>query len=296
MNLENYLLKCQKNVNEKLDSVLPSCDEEPRELHKAMRYTVLNGGKRLRSAFIYATGEAMEADIATLDTCSAAVELIHAFSLIHDDLPAIDNDDIRRGKPSCHKAFGEATAILAGDALLALSLEVMTTLNKRLVSPDISLKMIRLLCHHIGSMGMAGGEALDADLKNHTVELKKLAFIYRLKTSYLLCASILLGALSANCRDRVVLKNLERFGLYIGLAFQIHDDILSIETDTEILGKPQGSDIINNKPTYPTLIGIKNSKLKEDHYLKRAIYCLEKTNLESEKLLTLGKYAIKRKF
>jgi len=290
-----YLQKCQLRVNRVLDKILPSTDKIPRELHKAMRYAVLNGGKRIRSALIYATGEAFQANNKVLDKISASVELIHAFSLVHDDLPAIDNDDLRRGKPSCHKAFGEATAILAGDSLLTLAFEVLTDLNKHAISPSNSLKMIKILSHYVGSCGMAGGEMLDVASVDHEISLRKLAYIYKLKTSYLICASVMLGALAANCNKKTTLDNLEKFGIYIGLAFQIHDDIIGIESDAKTLGKPQNSDAINHKPTYPQLVGLKRAKQIEHACFNKALHFLKNVHLKNpEKLIALCQFATTR--
>lgn len=294
INLHDYLDNCRQRVNDSIDKQLPPVRKMPRQLHKAMRYAVLNGGKRIRAALVYATGEALGADKRVLDKVSTAIELMHAFSLVHDDLPAIDNDDLRRGKPSCHKMFDEATAILAGDALLVLSFQVLASINPRQIAPEINLKMIQILSEYSGSCGMAGGEMLDTALQDQTITLRKLAIIYKLKTSYLICASILLGALSANCRDKKLLANLEKFGLYAGLAFQIHDDIIGIEVDTATLGKPQGSDIINKKPTYPQLIGLTAAKRQEKIYFNKALHFLEQTPLQYEKLLCLIQFIIQR--
>lgn len=295
MDIKKYILHCQQRVNKYLKKSLPPSSQQPRHLHKAMRYSVLNGGKRIRCAFIYATGEALNANKNALDICSAAIELIHSFSLIQDDLPAIDNDAFRRGHLACHKAFGEATALLASDALLVLAYEMLAGLDKYL-PPEIILRMIKVLSHYLGSSGMAGGQALDLALIDHTVSLKKLARIYELKTSYLICASMLLGALCANCDRKSVLSNLEKFGLYIGLAFQIHDDIVGIETTTKILGKPRNSDAKKHKPTYPQLLGLPKAKLKEKHFYKMAIHYLKQSGIEYEKLLALGEFAIVRRF
>lgn len=295
MNLNDYLLEYQKRVNESLNDILPSVFTEPCDLHRAMRYAV-NGGKRLRSAFIYAIGQALGADNSVLDKCAAAIELIHAFSLVHDDLPAIDNANRRRGAPSCHVMFGEATAILTGDALLVLSFETLSDLDKRFVSASNNLNMIKILSHYVGSLGMAGGEILDTALKDHTITIEKLALIYKLKTSYLICASILLGALAANYTEKEILDNLEKFGLFLGLAFQIHDDIIDIESDSETLGKPQGSDLINHKPTYPQLIGIEQAKIKAQECLDLAKDHLEKTGIKDPTLLALIKFVTERRY
>lgn len=279
MNAEIYLKEYQTRINHFLSHeacLLPAENRQPSELHKAMRYAVLNGGKRIRAALVYATGEALGADFDVLDQIGSAIEMIHAFSLIHDDLPALDNDDLRRGKPSCHKAFSEATAILAGDALQTLAFETIASLDKNKIKAEIELEMIRLLARAIGSLGMAGGEELDIEMKDKDVNLNDLENTYKLKTGYLLTASILLGALAANCHDKKILNNLHQFGNYIGLAFQIHDDIIGIESDTQTLGKPQGSDQERNKPTYPTLIGMQKAKQKENEIFNKALKHLKK--------------------
>lgn len=296
METQHHLLRYQERINNYLDYILPSTHTEPYVLHQAMRYSVLNGGKRLRSALIYATGEALHADPRVLDKCSAAIELIHAFSLVHDDLPAIDNDALRRGKPSCHVAFGEATAVLTGDALLALAFELLASISKKQLMPETNLKMIQILSHYIGSLGMAGGEALDVAVMDRSINLSKLALIYKLKTSYLIAASILLGALSANCTEKEVLDNLEKFGLYLGLAFQIHDDILDIESKTEILGKPQGSDEAKHKPTYPSLLGLTKAKQKAKNVFEKAVGFLKKSHIKDEELLAISYFVLQREY
>ena len=292
---ETYLKECQERVNKALDELLPSVNQHPMKLHKAMRYAVFNGGKRIRAAIIYATGEAFSANPKVLDKISASIELIHAFSLVHDDLPAIDNDELRRGKPAVHKAFDEATAILAGDALLTLAFEVLTNLDRRHISAENNLKVIELLSHYVGSRGMAGGEMLDVASINHAISLKKLINIYKMKTSYLICACVLLGAVAANCTKKDMLNNLEKFGIYAGLAFQVHDDIIGVENDTETLGKPQNSDVIHHKPTYPQILGLNKSKMKRKLFYKKAIYFLKKTHLNhSNKLFDLCQFVIAR--
>lgn len=296
MKLEKYIEQCQTRVNKVLNNALPRSVTEPKNLHRAMRYAALNGGKRLRSALIYSVGEAMGAKPRVLDTCSAAIELVHSFSLIHDDLPAIDNDDLRRGKPSCHIAFDEATAILAGDALLTLAFELLAKIDSRSIQPSVNLKMVELLSHSVGSLGMAGGEALDVALKDDNISLQKLANIYKLKTSYLICASILLGALSANCNRKLILNRLEKFGLYLGLAFQIHDDIIEIESDEKTLGKSKDSDQRNAKPTYPAMIGLDAAKRKETFCYNKAKKYLSETKIHSEIIIDLSEYIINRKY
>lgn len=299
MNAEIYLKEYQTRINHFLSNgtcLLPAENKQPAELHKAMRYAVLNGGKRIRAALVYATGEALGADFDVLDHIGSAIEMIHAFSLIHDDLPALDNDDLRRGKPSCHKAFSEATAILAGDALQTLAFETIASLDKNKIAVEIEIEMIRLLARAIGSLGMAGGEELDIEMKDKDVSLNELENTYKLKTGYLLTASILLGALAANCHDKNILNNLQKFGDYIGLAFQIHDDIIGIESDTQTLGKHQGSDQERNKPTYPTLIGMQKAKQKENEIFNKALKHLKKTGIPVNKLEAIAHYVVDRNF
>lgn len=294
MNIQYCLRHYQQHIEKKLNKILPNPDIEPCSLHQAMRYAVLNGGKRLRSTYLYLIGEALGAQEKILDICCVSIELIHAFSLVHDDLPAIDNDNLRRGKPACHKAYGEALALLAGDALLVLSFENMTKLRRTTLSEQTILKMIALLTEYVGSKGMAGGEALDTLLKGEKVTLNRLMTIYKLKTSYLLCASLLLGALAAECNSPTILGNLEQFGIYMGLAFQVHDDIIGIQETSQVLGKPQNSDVRNGKLTYPALLGLKAAKVKEKEYFNLALEYLAKTGIANDDIQTLCQYAIQR--
>jgi geranylgeranyl pyrophosphate synthase len=293
--INHYLKQCQQRVNKILNQALPTASKKPAELHQAMRYAVLNGGKRIRAALVYATGEAMNVNPNVLDRISAAIEMIHAYTLIHDDLPAIDNDDLRRGKPSCHKAFSEATAILAGDALQTLAFQQLSD-STSLVSPQNQIKMINYLSRAIGSTGIIGGEVLDIAMENQSVSVQELAHCYKLKTSYLLSASIMLTAFSANITRPSILKYLEKFGLLLGLAFQIHDDIIGVQSDTKLLGKPQGSDELRCKPTYPSLLGITNAKKAEARAFKQAIAYLKQSRLPSEKLLAIANYIIQRNY
>lgn len=296
MEITRYLERCQKRVNNSLGKLLPNPNKEPRELNQAMRYAVLNGGKRLRAALVYATGEALNANIKILDHVSAAVEMIHAFSLVHDDLPALDNDDLRRGKPSCHKAFNEGTAILAGDGLQALGIETLARLNKKMLPPDVTLHMVNLLTHTVGPDGLVGGQALDIAMPNQQITVKELAYCYQLKTGQFLTTCILLGALTAKCKKKNILNNLKKFGDHLGLAFQIHDDIIGIETDTKKLGKTQDSDAARNKPTYPSLIGIAEAKKQKDIIFSKAMTYLQKSGIRTEKLTAIATYIAERDF
>ncbi len=294
MDIEKYLAKCQRHLTKALDRKLPSAQQEPRLLHQAMRYAVLNGGKRIRSAFIYAVGEPLGANQKILSDAAVAIEMIHAYSLIHDDLPALDNDDLRRGKPTCHKVFGEATAIIAGDALQSSGFEILSKLDTHYISYENELKMIRLLAQAIGSSGMAGGQELDIQAVNHNISLKQLEKIYKLKTGHLLEASILFGALAANCNDLKILSNLKKFSERIGLAFQIHDDIIGILSKTEILGKTQGADLNLGKPVYPVLVGMTRAKQREKDLYHEAINYLDKTGMNITYLKALSEYIIQR--
>jgi len=290
-----YIKSCQARVNAALEKLLPSEDAEPTHLHAAMRYSVFNGGKRLRAALIYAIGDELKADTTVLDTAAAVIELIHSFSLIHDDLPAIDNDDLRRGKPSCHIAFDEATALLAGDALLTLAFEQLSTISSDAVDAETKLKMIELLSVNVGSQGMAGGEALDVLMSDKELSLKELAKIYQLKTSYLICASVLLGALSANCTDTKTLFHLEKFGMNLGLAFQIQDDVLEVEVDEEQLGKSKDSDERNGKVTFPVLVGLENAKKKAQYCYDKALAHFQQADIGSARVVELSEFVLSRR-
>lgn len=296
MDLQAYVMKHQIRINSVLDKCLPNTEVEPKILHQAMRYSVLNGGKRIRAIFTYAVGEALGAKPSILDKVCAAIEIIHAFSLIHDDLPALDNDDLRRGKPACHRVYGEGIAILAGDALLTLAFEILATLYQQGLNAEVQAKIMKVLTHAIGSQGMAGGEVLDIVYTNKEITLKQLKTIYILKTSDLFGASVLMGALAAHCENKITLKNLKKFAYYLGLAFQIHDDIIDIEADSALSGKPQGSDILKNKPTFPALIGLDMAKRKEKQAFGKALAYLKKSSVNNNILMDLSNFVITRKY
>lgn len=300
MNNNNIKIEAyQQRINHFLEERLPSSTTKPKALHQAMRYSVLNGGKRIRAILTYLTGELLDANKDALDIAAAAIELIHAFSLIHDDLPALDDDDLRRGKPSCHKAFGEYTAILAGDALQAMAFEVLARLRKHhSVHEKSCLQMIEILSHAIGSKGMAGGEYLDLALKDLTEkeDTKILESIYKLKTSQLIFASVMFGLLVANCEDKNILLNMAHFAIYLGIAFQIHDDIIEIESDSATLGKSNTSDQDNHKPTYISLAGVEFAKKQEQLFYQRALEHLKNTDLKVDDLFSISQRVISRKF
>ncbi len=232
-------------------------------LYDAIRYSVLNGGKRMRPLLVYATGEALGHALDLLDAPAAAVELIHCYSLIHDDLPAMDNDDLRRGKPTCHKAFDEATAILAGDAIQALAFEVLADPILNPLPPGQKIKMISLLAQKSGMQGMAGGQALDLAFEGNqsVVSLEHLRNIHLKKTGALIEAAVTLGALASEKEmGPSLIGELQKFARCIGLSFQIQDDILDIISTTEILGKSVGKDSAQQKATFPSRLGLETAK------------------------------------
>jgi len=243
-----------------LARVLPDAAAPPVELHQAMRYAVLGGGKRMRPLLVYAAGHAFDAPLDRLDPAAAAVEIIHAYSLVHDDLPAMDDDDLRRGRPTCHVVHGEAMAILAGDALQALAFEVLSQEAMPGVDAGGRLDMLRTLATACGSHGMAGGQAFDLAAVGQRLDPAALERMHVHKTGALIRASVRLGALAAGCRDPGPLQALDRYGHCVGLAFQIRDDILDVEGSTDQLGKTAGKDEANAKPTYPAILGMAASR------------------------------------
>jgi geranylgeranyl pyrophosphate synthase len=228
-------------------------------LLEAMRYSTLAGGKRVRPVLVYATGEALGAPLELLDSPAAAVELIHVYSLVHDDLPAMDNDDLRRGRPTCHRAFDEATAILVGDALQARAFEVLAN-GSNGITPSARLEMLRVLADAIGTRGMAGGQAIDLESVKQTLGEAALERMHRQKTGALIQASVVLGAICAGVVDISHRAALAEFGAEIGLAFQIQDDILDVEGTTQALGKRIGADADRVKPTYPSVLGMDKAR------------------------------------
>jgi geranylgeranyl pyrophosphate synthase len=247
---------CQVRLEHALDQCLPVATTHPSGLHEAMRYAVLDGGKRIRPTLVYAGGMATGAAQARLDIPACAVELIHAYSLVHDDLPAMDDDDLRRGKPSCHRAFGDAHAILAGDALQSLAFQILAQNKSQDTDAATRLQMIRTLAQASGSRGMAGGQAIDLAATGQQLNIAELEDMHIHKTGALIRASVVLGAMCGNDVDSVQLGRLDHYAKCIGLAFQIRDDILDVEGVTETLGKHTGMDQHREKSTYPAIIGL----------------------------------------
>jgi geranylgeranyl pyrophosphate synthase len=291
---DEFLTTYQQQIQTALDRWLPPADHEPSRLHDAMRYSVLAPGKRIRPVLVYATGEAFGAGLRQLDSSAVAVELIHAYSLIHDDLPAMDDDDLRRGRPTCHRAYDEATAILAGDALQALAFHVLATDRESAISAARRLRMIEVLAHGSGSYGMAGGQAIDLAAVGKKITLEQLENMHRHKTGALIRASVELGYLASGADDPQLEQRLERYATCIGLAFQVQDDILDVEGSTEVLGKPQGSDEDRDKPTYPNLLGMAEAKATALRLCDEALECLQPLGASGDNLRWIANYIVKR--
>ena len=294
--LQDFLIHRQQRVEQALSKLLPGSDIPPTRLHSAMRYATLNGGKRLRACLVYATGAALGVELERLDAPACAVELLHAYSLVHDDLPAMDNDDLRRGKPTCHKAYDEATALLVGDALQTLAFESLATADTPGTNATQRLSMIQALARAAGSCGMAGGQAIDLAAVGLTLNQTQLADMHARKTGALIQAAVALGALAHAYTPPDLLNDLDRYARHLGLAFQITDDILDVEGDTHTLGKPQGSDERRQKPTYPAIIGLDQAKqlARKEHIA--ALASLRSLGDNARLLNEIADYVIQRTY
>jgi geranylgeranyl pyrophosphate synthase len=293
--MEARLRGYQSRVQSVLDTVLPAADVSPQRLHAAQRYAVLGGGKRLRPLLVYCTGEALGLAASTLDAPAAAVELIHSYSLVHDDLPAMDDDDLRRGQPTTHRAFDEATAILAGDALQVLAFSLLARDRAAGVSSEARLKMIQILADASGTAGMAGGQSLDLSAVGRNLGLEELEAMHRLKTGALIRASVLLAAACAPQLTAAEWDALDGYSQDIGLAFQIQDDILDVEGKTEDLGKTIGADAARAKPTYPSVLGLAAAKLRARELNRRACDRLAPLGERARVLAWLASYVVDRR-
>lgn len=293
--LRDFIATCRRQVESALDACLPGADINPCHLHEAMRYAVLDGGKRVRATLVYGAGQAVGvADLDALNPAACAVELIHAYSLVHDDLPCMDDDDLRRGKPSCHRAFDEATALLAGDALQALAFYAIGHGQGTNPAGDHRLEMLETLALASGSRGMAGGQAIDLASVGKTLDLTELENMHIHKTGALIRASVKLGALTRPDVDRTLLTTLDHYAKCIGLSFQIRDDILDVEGDTETLGKPRGADVALNKPTYPALVGLGRAKAMARDLHQQAMESLTPLGSSADPLRWLSEYIVER--
>ena len=281
----------QARFDRVLEQRLPPETHHPQQLHQAMRYSALAGGKRFRPVLVYATGQALGLGPEALDPVAAAIEIIHAYSLIHDDLPAMDDDDMRRGRPTCHRAFDEATAILAGDALQALAFEVLA--RELPAGKANSLQAVHLIARACGSVGMAGGQALDLGSVGRDISVDALETMHRLKTGALIRASVTAPCLLAEVGDDVV-GRLEAYGDCVGLAFQVHDDILDVTGNSEVTGKAVLADAALDKPTFPSILGLDASRQRARVLRDHAIDHLAAVPGDTSMLAWLAAYVIRR--
>jgi geranylgeranyl diphosphate synthase type II len=292
--IETQMQSLSARAEQALDHWLPPEQLHPTELHKAMRYSALGGGKRMRPALVYATGQALSVPFDNLDGIACAVELIHVYSLIHDDLPAMDNDDLRRGKPSCHKAFGEAMAILAGDAMQALAFLILARDPAITVDPATRLRMVKSLAMAAGSRGMAGGQAIDLTAVGARLNIAQLEDMHIHKTGALIRTSVIMAAAAHVELDADTLNQLDHFAKCIGLAFQIRDDCLDVEGDTATLGKTKGTDYARDKPTYPALLGLEQAKVRAHLLYDEALESLAALGDRADLLRGIARYVIMR--
>ena len=290
-----WMTAIQQEMETTLDALLPSADHEPRALNQAMRYATLGGGKRVRALLTYAAGELGQAPAGALARAAAAVEMIHAYSLVHDDLPCMDDDVLRRGKATCHVAFDEATALLAGDALQTQAFAVLAAPELG-VAPARQLDMLRLLAHASGPLGMAGGQAIDLASVGQALNLPQLEFMHALKTGALIRASVLLGALAGEALPAEQMGRLDHFSRVIGLAFQVVDDVLDCEADSATLGKTAGKDAAHDKPTYVSLLGLAEARRMARELRDQAFAALEPFGARAERLRALADYIVVRSF
>ncbi|SFQ18369.1 geranylgeranyl diphosphate synthase, type II [Geopseudomonas sagittaria] len=294
MSLQQYQARCQARVDAALDALFVAPQPELARLYQAMRYSVINGGKRVRPLLAYAACEALGGAAEQANGAACAVELIHAYSLVHDDLPAMDDDDLRRGQPTTHIAFDEACAILAGDALQALAFEVLCDASLSPVDADTRLRMLASLAHAAGPAGMAGGQAIDLGSVGHRLDQAALETMHRHKTGALIEASVRLGALASGHSDAASLQALQDYARAIGLAFQVQDDILDVESDTATLGKTQGKDQAHDKPTYPALLGLDAAKTYAGELRDQALAALAPFDSRADALRELARYIVAR--
>ncbi|WP_374553142.1 polyprenyl synthetase family protein [Aquitalea pelogenes] len=290
-----WMTQIQQTMETALARFLPSPDTLPQRLHQAMRYATLEGGKRVRPLLAFAAGELSGASAENLARVAAAVEMIHAYSLVHDDLPCMDDDVLRRGKPTCHVEFDEATALLVGDALQTLAFELIATPMEG-VSPASQLAMCHTLARASGHGGMAGGQAIDLASVGQTLNLPELEFMHMLKTGALIRAAVLLGAMAGQPLSAKQTEQLDIFAKRIGLAFQVVDDVLDCEADTATLGKTAGKDAANDKPTYVSLMGLAEAKQFARELREQAFAALEDFGPAADRLKQLADYIVARSF
>ncbi|MCJ1881608.1 (2E,6E)-farnesyl diphosphate synthase [Pseudomonas nitroreducens] len=293
--IAGYQARCTARVDAALEKLFVAPREELTRIYAAMRYSVVNGGKRVRPLLAYAACEALGGDAERADGAACAVELIHAYSLVHDDLPAMDDDDLRRGQPTTHIAYDEACAILAGDGLQALAFEVIGNAKLNPQDAQTRLDMLMILARAAGSAGMVGGQAIDLESVGRRIDQAALETMHRHKTGALIEASVQLGALASGRANTDALEALRRYAEAVGLAFQVQDDILDVESDTATLGKTQGKDQAHDKPTYPALLGLDEAKAYALALRDQALAALEGFGDSAEPLRALARYIVERR-
>ena len=296
MSASKYPLEGKKLIDERMLNFLPQGKAYPVSIHEAMRYSLLAGGKRLRPVLVMAAAEAVGGNRHSILPFAIAAELIHTYTLIHDDLPALDNDDLRRGKPTNHKVFGEAVAILAGDALLTQAFIIMTrAVGMETVPPELILRATHEMAGALGSTGMIGGQVVDLESEGKKINPETLEYIHIYKTGFLIRACIRCGGILGQATEEQV-SSLSRFGSHIGLAFQIIDDILDVIGDQEKLGKDIGSDLNKDKATYPALYGLEESRSKAEDLIKESLDCLKKFDNRADPLREIARFFVQRTF
>lgn len=283
----------QASLEAALDTALPSADIAPQRLHAAMRYAALGGGKRVRALLCFAAGEATRADPAIVSQIAASIEFMHAYSLVHDDLPCMDDDDLRRGKPACHREFDEATALLVGDSLQALAFALLA--DVKMLDCTRQLEMLKVLAIAAGSRGMAGGQAIDLMSVGKALSVPELEFMHIHKTGALIRASVMLGAMCGESNE-TNLRTLDHYAKSIGLAFQIIDDVLDVESPTAILGKTARKDVDANKPTYVTAVGVAQAKGMAEELYEGALASLVPLGDAAGRLAQIAKFIVHRTF
>ena len=291
-NLTELIALTKERVNSNLDGIF-SLSKPEKRLVEAMRYATMDGGKRIRPLLVYASAKAVGARIEDADAAACAVELIHSFSLVHDDLPVMDDDDLRRGKPSVHKAYGEAIAVLVGDALQSLAFQCLST-QKSNLSESTKLAMVEILSEATGAEGMTGGQAMDLEAQCIAMDISVLEKMHQRKTGALIKASVKLGAICNPQVQKKHLESLESFADIIGLAFQVQDDILDEISETSTLGKPQGSDRAKNKTTYVSLLGLEEARKKTIELSKQALLLIQDLPMPATELREIAEYITSR--
>ena len=293
--LDAFMSLCRERVQLVLKTQLDALPGPARRLRDAMLHASLQGGKRVRPVLAYASAQAVGGTLEAADMAACAVELVHCYSLVHDDLPAMDDDDLRRGQPTVHIAFDEATAILAGDALQALAFRLLSDPALHPAAPATSLRMINLLAAAGGFEGMVSGQSIDFEAMGKSVSLQDLQTMHSLKTGALISASVLLGALTTEKASDVQLSALGRYAECIGLAFQVQDDILDVVSDTATLGKTQGADQALNKPTYVSLLGLDAARSKAQDLCDSALAALTGFDGRADALRQIARYIVERR-